>query len=470
MPHRSSIPAPSNPVDDASFAWHIRRTFELALPIIVTRSAYLILATVDTIMTGWSGARELAYLALGTAPQIALMLVGIGAVQSVSVMTAQAVGANDPLRAGSVYRAGMVLALILGCLIMSIALAARPFFLATGQSPDLIDGAVAVTWQYAWAMPGLLMFIVCGYFLEATDRPKVGMVIMIVINLLNIPLNGLFVLGWGGLIEPMGAVGAVFTSTCLRWAGMVAAVVYIFHSAGKTGDPFGLLISGKIKTAIGEALSPIGANLRRIGIPMGLAQGIESGAFSALMLIAGRIGASALAAHQVTQSLISLVFMVAIGTMAATAIRVGNAAGRGDPLGVRRAGWTGIGIGGTLAILPTLAFFLVPEWLVYIFTDDPAVLAFATTMVFIAGLMLCVDAMMAVSIGAVRGLGDVWPALFIQVGAFWLVAVPVAAYLCLVANIGPTGLIWALLIGVILSFCGLASRFWVISHRRITAL
>jgi len=35
----------------------IRRTFSFALPIVVARSAILVMFTVDTMMTGWSGAR-----------------------------------------------------------------------------------------------------------------------------------------------------------------------------------------------------------------------------------------------------------------------------------------------------------------------------------------------------------------------------------------------------------------------------
>jgi len=453
-----------------TLGWHIRRTLELALPIMVARAAYLTLATVDTVMTGWSGAEELAYLALGTAPLIAIMLVGVGAVQAVSVLTAQALGAGTPERVGAVLRSGLVYGCLLGLLIMGLSALTGAFFAATGQLPELIDGAVKVVWQYAWAMPGLLMFVACGHFLEATERPYVAMTIMIVINIANVPANGIFVLGWGDLVTPLGAEGAVFTSSWLRMGGLVAILIYIANSARRAGDPHKLLIPGKIITALREAVSPIGLKLCRIGIPMGLAQGVESAAFASLMLIAGRIGAAALAAHQVTQTMMSLAFMLAIGMMSATAIRVGNAVGRGDSVGVRRAGWTGIGLGGAVALIPMMFFIVFPGEIAAMITDDPQVISFAVAMLMIAALALSIDAMMGVSIGAVRGLGDVWPAFFIQIVAFWIISVPLAAYLCLSLEMGPVGLIWAILVGVMISFAALALRFWIISHRPMRAL
>jgi MATE family multidrug resistance protein len=75
--------------------------------------------------------------------------------------------------------------------------------------------------------------------------------------------------------------------------------------------------------------------------------------------------------------------------------------------------------------------------------------------------------MMGGSLGALRGAGDVWVAFAIQVGAFWIVAVPVAALLGIHAGFGAPGLIYGILAGVGLSFVLLALRFQIISGRAV---
>ena len=74
----------------------------LAAPVMVSRAGLLVMTTVNTVMTGWAGGDELAYLALGLAPFVFLMLVGTGLLTGTVVLVAQAKGpARPPCAAGS---------------------------------------------------------------------------------------------------------------------------------------------------------------------------------------------------------------------------------------------------------------------------------------------------------------------------------------------------------------------------------
>ena len=64
---------PGNPL-----ARHIRETVTLAVPVTIGRMGILVLIAVDTAMTGHAGADELAYYAVGTAPQVTRGRVGVG--------------------------------------------------------------------------------------------------------------------------------------------------------------------------------------------------------------------------------------------------------------------------------------------------------------------------------------------------------------------------------------------------------
>ncbi len=445
---------------------HIGRTVKLALPIVVARSAMLVMFMVDTAFAGFAGARELAYLGLGIAPQLTLMLIGIGMLTATVVLVAQAFGAGDHLRCGRILRASIVHAVLIGIVTFALSLLAEPFFLATGQDPVIAAGAAKVTFVFAAGIPGLLLYITSNQFLEATGRPRIGMTVMIVVNLINIPLNGIFALGWGGLVAPAGALGAVGASTGLRWCAFAAVIFYTVAAARRRDDPFGVLVTAAAwRREIAVLGGDIGRRLRSLGLPMGMAQGVESAAFATVVLIAGWLGETALAAHQMTMMLLTFAFMTAIGVSGATAIRVGRAVGRRDNEDVARAGWIGIGVSAVFA-LPYVAFYAgAPGVIAAAFVDDEAVIAIATMTIRVAALILVFDAMMAAVLGGLRGLGDVWMALVLQTCAFWIAMVPASLIFAIELGYGPVGLLFGVLAGILASLALLLPRFRIVSRR-----
>ena len=461
-PERRAAGAP----DHVPMRLHVARTVALSLPIVVARAAMLVMFMVDTFFTGWAGARELAYLGLGVAPQLTLMLIGIGMLTATIVLVAQSFGAGDLARCGRILRASIVHAMLLGLVIFALSFLAEPFFLATGQEPEIARGAARVTFAFALGIPGLLLYITVNQFLEATGRPRVGMTVMIVINLLNIPLNGLFALGWGGLFPPAGALGAVGASSALRWCALAAVSLYTLASAFRRDDPFAILLPWPAwRAEIASLGGDLGRRLRRLGLPMGLAQGVESAAFATIVLIAGWLGTAALAAHQLTMVLITFTFMTAIGVSGATAIRVGRAIGRRDREDIARAGWIGIAVGASFAMPYAVLFALFSRQIAEIFVADPAVIAIARRTIATASLILVFDAMMAVAMGALRGLGDVWMALALQACAFWITMVPAALLFAIRLDLGPVGLLYGILAGILASLALLLPRFHIVSQR-----
>lgn len=457
---------PSGDQPSMPLSRHIRRTFLFAAPIIVSRAALLIMFTVDAIMTGRAGPQELAYLGVGVAPQLTLFLIAIGAMQAVVILIAQAIGAETPERCGEILRIGMIHATLLGLVVFALSAFGEAFFLVTGQSPEIAAGAARVTVAFGIGVPGMLLFLVANMFLEATDRPTVGMWIMVAVNILNVGLNGIFALGWLDLLPPMGAVGTMLASSVLRWLAFFTAIVFIIRAGRRDGDSYEVLAPlsqwwHSFRTLGG----PIGLRIGKLGVPMGLAQGVESAAFAAIMLIAGTLGTAAVAAHQVTMTLMSLVFMMAIGTAGATAIRVGNAVGRGNAADIRHAGWSGIGIGAVLPIPAAALFILMPRDIASVFTDDAEVLEIAEQMVRIAGMLVSFDAIMGVTAGALRGIADVWMPFLMQSTAFWCIGVPAAYLFSYQAGFGAVGLIFGIASGLAISIPLLVTRFKLIAGR-----
>lgn len=444
---------------------HAIETLRLAGPIIVARAMLLVMFVVDTAMAGWAGAAELAYMGLGVAPQMVLMLVAVGALQSVVVLSAQAQGAGDATGTGRVFRAGLIHAVALGLLVGLLSVFSEPFFRATGQAPDLARGAARVTAAFGWGLPGMLAFTAVNLFLEATGRPRAGMVILILVNIANVPLNGIFGLGWFGLAEPAGAVGCVAVSAALRWVAFLGAIGYLLADEARRGDPRRLVVPASTWLAeIATLGGAAGRQIRAVGLPMGIAQGVESAAFTTIVFVAGTLGTTTLAAHQITMTVVSLIFMMAIGTASATAIRVGRAVGAGAGADAARAGRVGIVIGAVMALPFSVWFLINPDPIGRLYTDDPAVLALTRQTFLVAAFFLSIDAAAAVLMGALRGAGDVWRPTILQTSAYWLAAVPIAAVLAGPGGFGPVGLMGGIVAGAAVSVALLDHRFRRVSR------
>lgn len=435
-------------------------TARLAGPVIVARSGALILIAVDTAMTGRAGSIELAYLGIGLAPQVVLFVVSIGLLAGTSVLSAQADGAGARHECGAIWRLAMVHALALGAVAGLLCLGGERFLLATGQEAALARGGGAVMAMFAWGMPGIMVGISTSFFLEGIRRPKAGMVVMLGANVINAGLNWVFIFGHLGA-PAMGAEGAALATSASRCFIAAALVAYVLIMRG--GADYG--VRGPI-VGLGE----LGRKLRRIGYPLGLAYGLETAALMTLVLMAGYLGAASLAAYQIAQNLISLIFMTALGFATATAVRVGHAVGRRDRPAMALAGWTGIGLSALTMALFSVVFLVAPELLAAIYTDDPALVKSAAAIVWVVGLLLVVDGIQGVCMGALRGMGDVWVPATLHLISFWAVAIPVGAYASFKGGLGPPGLMVGLLVGMTVAAILLSLRFLTISRRDIRRL
>jgi len=415
------------------------------------------MVSVDVAMTGHAGQLQLAYVSIAMAIQVLFLMVGVGALFGTAVLIAQSHGAGEHAACGGIWRLAILHAIGIGAITGLLCLGGAWFLLAIGHDADLARGGGRVLNQFSWGMMPMMMSVVTSMFLEAIGRPRPGMIVMVAANFVNLGLNWLFIYGnWGA--PEMGGEGAVLATTIVRWLIFATLLTYVFTMPGSAA--YGIR-GGR------RAAWSVGKKLRRIGYPIGFAQGVEASAFSGLIMMAGYLGAATLGGYQIAQNLFSVAFMCAIGIGVATTVRVGNAIGRNDQPGVARAGWTGIGIVLVTMSLIALLFETVPGTLVQIYTSDPAVINVSITLVMIAGLVLVFDGAQVVFMSALRGTGDVWVPVCIQMVAFGLIALPVAAYLAFVVELGAPGLMSGMCAGVISASLLLGWRFRIVSKRPV---
>ena len=440
---------------------HVAHTLRLAMPVIVARCGLLVLIAVDTAMTGHAGGSELAAYGLSMAPQVPMMLFGVGLLMGVVVLCSQAVGAGRESDCGKVYVTGLAVAAATGLMVMLLCYAGEPMLRAAGQSESLARASGAVLVMFGFGMPGLFMFTATVFFLEGINRPTAGMVVMLLANLLNVGLNWLLVYGNLGL-PALGAEGAALATSLVRWFMFLAAFGYVL--LGVDRHRYGLDRLARAARGGRDFLRRI----RRVGLPTALAMVVESGAFSAMLLLAGSLGEVQVAAYQVAMNLSALTFMTAIGFGTAASVRVGNAVGRSDMRGVRLAGWTAVTLGGMLLCLLAVMVHFGAAGLAAIYTADAAVLAVAIPTFGVTALSLGPDGLQGVIMGALRGAADTWPATLLYLFSFWVVMVPVGYLLGVHLEGGAPGLMIAVLVGGTVASLSLGLRFNAVTRRQVS--
>jgi MATE family multidrug resistance protein len=427
----------------------------LAWPIIVARSGIITMATVDTMMIGHFSSLEMAYLAIGLALVMPIVVTSIGLLMGTLVISANRFGAGQPLACGRAWRRSLPYACCIGLAGFIFTLNGEWGLLLLGQSPELAAHGGEVMRIFGFGLPLYLLFLTSGFFLKGIERPLPGMLVMIAANFLNAGLNWVLIFGQLGAPE-MGAAGAAWGTTAARCFLGLAIVAYIWTM--------------RDHAAFGVRLSPSGgwrawAQQRNIGYGVGVSIGAESTSFGILSLFAGWLGPMALATYTVAFNMLGLIFMVAIGFGAATAVRVGIAHGRHDPADMALAGWTGFAMCSVTMAAFGLVFLSIPIPLATLFSNDPELVAAAAPLIAFTAYLLVVDGGQAQMASALRGRQDVWVPSIVQCVSFFGVMVGGAYILAFTGGLGTAGLLYGVLMGSGVSTLLLMYRFYHLAHR-----
>ena len=96
-----------------------------------------------------------------------------------------------------------------------------------------------------------------------------------------------------------------------------------------------------------------------------------------------------------------------------------------------------------------LAFLLIPQSIIRIFTEDPTVIATGISLLFVAALFQLFDGLQVVATGILRGAGDTRTPMICNLVGHWLFGLPAGYALCFTWKRGVVGLWIGVSIGLI---------------------
>ena len=409
----------------------------LAVPAVVVQVGLTLMGVVDTIMVGHLDHVALAAAAVANVYIFGSIVWGMGLMMVLDPIVSQAVGAGDRVGIARGVQRGIVLAVALTIPLTLINVPGEWVLSFLRQSPEIVPLAARFTRATLPGVLPFLLFLVFRQTLQAMERMAPIVWTIIIANAVNLFLNWVFIYGKFG-VPAMGAVGSGLATGISR-----------FVLAG------GLLVLAwpELKPALipwrrdAFELAPLGRMLA-VGAPIAVTMALEYGAFATVGLMMGTLGTTEMAAHQVALNLASLTFMVPLGLGGAGAVLVGQAIGRGDPAGMRRAAGAALALGVGFMTATMVAFVVAPAAFARIYSSEAVVVALAATLIPLAGLFQVFDGTQAVAVGILRGAGDTrWP-MVINVLGFWLVGLPISVWLGFYAGYGPLGLWWGFVGGL----------------------
>ena len=419
----------------------IRRLLRLAWPVALGHLGMIGMGVVDTIMVGRLGDEELAGVGLGHSWSFAVAIVSMGTASGLDPLMSQPFGAGRPTDAVRAFLRGLVVLAVLAVPSVMLHFAAGAGLTALGEPAELVPIAGLYCGILGWAVVPWLAFSACRHLLQADGLMRPAMWIILVANVINLVADWALIYGHLGA-PALGVAGAAW-ATVLSRGLMAGALVAV--SAWVARDRWLSLGTGTI--SLRGVLSPRELwSVASVALPVGLQAGLEGWAFVVTSFMAGRFGATAMAAHVIALNLASVAFMLVLGLSAAAATRVGKLIGRRQHWGpaARAALVTCLGF----TLFSASLFALFPEFLGGIYTKDVAVLGLILLLLPIAAAFQVFDGAQVVISGLLRGAGDTRIPMLSYLVGYWLLGLPVGAFIAFKLQFGVRGLWVGLSIGL----------------------
>lgn len=416
------------------------RIRQLAWPAILEMGLHMLVGVVDTAMVGQLGAQELAAVALGSRVVFSTIFVFAAVGTGAAALVSRFVGAGDKAKAGRVAGQALALAFLLG-LIMAAGGHLVAGVLFRLSKTELVVQQLAA--DYFKIVSGATLFMlplfVENALLRGAGDTRTPLVLALFTNIINIIGDYVLIFGWGK-IPSLGVAGAAWATAGAQIIGAVLGLALAFTGRLVLSVPLSDLMAWD---------SNLVQRILSLSIPAALEELTYTISSLAVFFLIGRLGTTALAAHQIAITAESFSYMPGFGFAIAASTLVGQHLGAGDKDGAFKSG--GLTAHYSLIVMGVMGaiFFLFPGFIARFFTNDPNVVQLAATCIRIAALEQMPIALEQVMAGSLRGAGDTRYPFRVALLGNWVLRLP----LVLLAVVVFKWPLWSVWIITVVDFC-----------------
>lgn len=404
----------------SNFKEHYRKTIKLGVPIMLGQLGIIIVGFADNIMVGHHSTQELAAASFVNNFFNLAFIFGMGFSYGLTPIIGGLFVGKDYDKAGETLRNSLFINFIVGLLLSLCMLVLLLNIGILNQPEELIPYIVPYYILQLFSVVFAMLFNSFKQFSDGTTDTLTPMWIMLGANIVNIIGNYFLIYGHGGLPE-MGLTGAGISTLASRILTFI--VFYFLFTRLSRYKPY---LEG-FRTGVINRTNL--TRLIRMGFPVGLQMGVETGSFSLSVIMMGWIGTTALAAYQITGVVTTLGFMLYYGIAAAVTIRVSTYNGLGDYVNVRKASYAGLHIILAMTAFVMLLIFVFRNYMGYLFTEETNVIEMVALFSYAVILYQVGDGLQILFANALRGISDVKYMAYRAFACHFGIALPVG-YIC----------------------------------------
>ena len=410
--------------------------FILAVPMIIEMFAESLFALVDIFFVSHLGANAIAVVGITESLMFVLYSIAIGISIGATATVARRIGEKDADGAAraathSIYL-GVATSIVMG--VIGAIFAPDLLRLMGATEAVIAEGASFTRIMLGGNLVVMALFLLNAIFRGAGDA-AIAMRVLWFANILNMILGPCFIFGLGFFPE-LGVTGAAVGTTIGRGCGAAYAAYSLFIANRR------FTVNREHWALDTERLW----RLVKVSAPAVFQFFVQTASWIGLVRVVAGFGTNAMAGYQIAMRMVMFALLPSIGLANAAATLVGQNLGAGKPERSEQAVWSACIYNAVVQTSIGVLFVIFSATIAGVFTQEPEVLAYATTALRIVAYGFLFYAVGMVLETAFNGAGDTWTPTYLALGVFWAFEIPLAYVLSYTMGMGPRGVFWSITI------------------------
>ena len=410
--------------------------FLLSVPMVLEMAMESLFGIVNVYWVSHLGRDQTAAVGITESLLTIVFTVAMGLSMATTALVARRIGEKDHEGAARAAVQSIVLGIIVSIPIALIGVFgySRLFWMMNAAPSVQLAGRGYISMIFGANVVIMLLFLINAIFRGAGDA-AIAMRALWIGNIINLILDPCLIFGLGPFPE-LGVTGSAIATTIGRSCG----VIYQFNR----------LFGGHSRVPINfsQFRPDFSMMWRIVRISTGgmLQNIVATAAWMFLMSIVGKFGSAAQAGYTIAIRIIIVALLPSWGMSMAAATLVGQNLGAKKPDRAEKSVW--LAAHSNAVFLGTVAIFFIffAEFLISIFTTDPAVVPYGVDAVRYISYGCVFYGYGMVKIMSFNGSGDTMTPTFINLFCFWALQIPLAYALSSWTELGARGVFLAVTI------------------------
>ncbi|ESR43948.1 hypothetical protein CICLE_v10013864mg, partial [Citrus x clementina] len=420
-----------------AFVQELKKVSFLAAPLAGVTVFQLLLPAVSTMMVGHLGKLSLASITIATSlTNVTGFTPLFGFACALETLCGQAYGAEQYQKIGTYTYSAMFFCIAI-CLPISVLwIFMDKILMLLHQNPQI---SVEARNYAIWLIPALFGYAI----LRSLCHNLQAQSLILTLFLSSCTTLCLHILLCWVLVfkADFGSTGAALSISMSYWFNVIILALYMRHSPSCT----------KTRTLISKEILPCMKEFTAFALPSVFMFCLEWWFYEILILLSGllpnpKLETSVISIWYTSDITCGLLLVNFLGKLS-IGIRVSNQLGAGNPQPARLATRVAVALAAAEAAIVSIALFCSRYVLAYAFNSDQDVVKYVSRLAPLLSIAIFMDNMQSVLSGVARGIGWQHIRAYINLGAFYLVGIPVAYVLCFSVHLRTKGLLLGLMSG-----------------------